>query len=196
MLEAVPVKLQNLTNLFGDGSNFDFWVADVEQYLGMIFGASAYLVEGVLPTVPEWKDEVVQGLNSILHWTIDRQLRLPLRAHSPVPSLRMAHLHNLDSGETFANLLSLFDHLKQSIYDPSVTTLDIHIAKISGRAGLTLPNDVFVAFLAVGIPKKKKNCFKVTVSNNLKAKLTTAGIARALGVSDIAFKRQILPTII
>ncbi|KAG0141343.1 hypothetical protein CROQUDRAFT_33165, partial [Cronartium quercuum f. sp. fusiforme G11] len=130
--------------LLSDGSNFNVWAADVEQYLTMIPGAADYLKEGALPTVAGWKDDLAQGVNSIIHWTVDSQLGMQLRDYSPVPSVRMSHLRNLYLGKTFANCLALFDQLKHSTYDLSATMLDIHISKMVGiqqhleKAGLEL----------------------------------------------------------
>ncbi|KAG0140524.1 hypothetical protein CROQUDRAFT_136652 [Cronartium quercuum f. sp. fusiforme G11] len=122
MLKAVPVKIDNISKLLSDGSNFDVRAADVKQYLTMIPGVADYLKEGALPMVSGWKDDLAQG-----------------------------------------------------------------------KAGLELPDDVFVAFLAVGVPRgfpDITHSFEATILANPKTKVTTAAITRALGASDIAYKRQ------
>ncbi|KAG0143727.1 hypothetical protein CROQUDRAFT_166539 [Cronartium quercuum f. sp. fusiforme G11] len=78
-MKAVPVKIDNISKLLSDGSNLDIWIADIEQYLTMIPGAADQLKEGALSTVAGWKDELAQGVNSMIHWTIDRQLGMRRR---------------------------------------------------------------------------------------------------------------------
>lgn len=198
LLKAVPVKLENITKLLNDGSNFDIWDADIREFLGMIPEAVIYLKEEALP-MEGWSESMANGVNGVIHWTVDRQLGMRLRKYSPYPSARMIYLRNLYSGETFANLLSLFQQLKSAMYDPSSVTLDIHISKMSElrrrleKSGMTLTNDVFGAFLAVGTPSGFPDIaqtFEPALLADPKAIISTAKITRALGLADISFKRQ------
>lgn len=199
LLKEVPVKLENITKLLPDGSNFDIWDADIQEFLGMIPGASVYLHEDAMPHVDGWNVSIGNGVNSVIHWTVDRQLGMRLREHSTYPSARMIYLRNLYSGETFANRLAIFHQIKSSVYDPSVMTLDAHISKISElrrcleKSGMMLTDDVFGAFLACGTPAGFPDIagtFEPALLANPKAIISASKITRALGAADISFKRQ------
>lgn len=198
MLKAVPVKIEHITKLLPDGSNFDIWDADVREFLGMIPDAVKYLEAQALPTVIGWNDDIANGVNGIIHWTIDRQLGMRLRDLSAYLSVRMTHLKNLYSGETFANRLSIFQQIKQSSYDPTSGTLDNYIARQSGlrrrleKSGMYIPDDIFAAFLAVGTPSNFPDIaqtFEAGLLINPKATISTANVTRALGAADISYKR-------
>lgn len=152
LLKAVPIKLENVTKLSEDGKNFDVWDADIREFLEMVPGAVVYLEEIALPNVEGWNDNMAAGVNGVIHWTVDRQLGMRLRELSAYPSVRMTHLRNLYSGETFANRLSIFHQLKTFSYDPSSSTIDSYISKMSGlrrrleKSGMMVPDDVFAAF--------------------------------------------------
>lgn len=199
LLKAVPVKLEKITKLVADGSNFDVWDADIRGFLGMIPEAVIYLQEMALPSVKGWNDNIANGVNSVIHWTVDRQLGMRLREQSPYPLVRMTYLRNLCSGKTFANRLSLFQQIKNLVYDPSLSTLDSYISKMSElrrrleKLGMGLSDDVFAAFLAVGTPRGFPDIaqtFEPALLVNPKAIISTAKITRALGAADILFKRQ------
>lgn len=199
LLKAVPVKLENIMKLLADGSNFDVWDADIREFLGMIPNTVVYLQEIVLPPIEGWNDNMANGVNSVIHWTVDRQLGMRLREQSPYPSVRMTYLRSLYSGETFANRLSIFSQIKNSVYDPSSSTLDLYVSKISElrrrleKSGMLLADDVFAAFLAVGTPNGFPDIaqtFEPALLASPKAVISTAKITRALGSADISFKRS------
>lgn len=76
LLKAVPIKLDNITKLLPNGSNFDLWEADISDSLTFIPGASHYLRAGALPTVVGYNEDMANGVNSVMHWTINRQLSM------------------------------------------------------------------------------------------------------------------------
>lgn len=199
LLKSVPVKIDNITKLLEDGTNFDVWDADLQEFLLMIPMAVEYIDEMALPELPGWSADMASGVNGIIHWTVDCQLGMRLREHSPYPLVRMTYLRNLYLGETFTNRLSIFHQIKTAVYDPSSSNLDRHISRMSElrrrleKAGMFLTDDVFGAFLAVSTPSGFLDIsatFEASLIANPKAIISTAKITRAMGLADIAFKSQ------
>lgn len=199
LLKTVPIKIENITKLSSDGTNFNVWDSDIKEFLEMIPGAVVYLEAMALPQEEGWDDNMARGVNSVIHWTVDRQLGMRLKELSAYPSVRMTHLRNLYSGETFANRLSIFQQIKNLVYDPSSSSLESHISRISGlrrrleKSGMFLSDDVFAAFLAVGTPSSFPDIaqtFESTILADPKATISSVMITRALGAADISFRRS------
>lgn len=103
LLKAVPIKLEAITKLTAVGDNFDVWEADIMDYLTFISDATEYLKPGALPNVKGYQEDMANGVNSVIHWTIDRQLGMRIRKVSMYPSVRMDELRRLFSGVSYAN---------------------------------------------------------------------------------------------
>lgn len=131
LLKAVPIKLDAITKLNANGDNFDLWEADIVDYLTFIPDATEYLKPGAFPNVKGFNEDMANSFNSVIHWTIDRQVGMRVRKVSPYPSGRMNELRWLFSGVLYANRLSLLSQPTTSKYIPGSTTLDAYLSKIS-----------------------------------------------------------------
>lgn len=198
-LKAVPIKLDNITRLLPDGSNFDLWEADITDFLTFIPGASHYLRTGALPTVVGYNDDMANGVNSVMHWTIDRQLSMRIQKFSMTPCKRMEELRRLFSGVSYANRLSLLSQLTLSKYDPSTQTLDVYFAHMSNIrdhleiSGMTVNDDVFAGILALGVPNDFPDIahtFEASVLAQPKTQISASEVMRTMTAGDVSYKRN------
>lgn len=118
LLRAVPVKSENITKLLADGGNFDVWDADIREFLGMIPMVVEYLKEEALPNVEGWNTNMANGVNSVLHWTINHQLGMRLREQSLYPSVKMTYLpFPLFNKSRIGCMIHPLQHLTHTFHD-------------------------------------------------------------------------------
>lgn len=198
LLKACPIKLDKVAALNADGSNFDIWDADFRRLIKMFPGCAIYLQPGALPIEPGWSEDLSDGVNTLIHWTIDKHLSLRLEQHSTHPCERYAYLKSQFSGQTYASRVALHYELYHTVYDPSTSSIDGHIANISGirrkleRSGMNISDDNFAAVLANSLPPDFPNVthtFETTIRSNPTAIITTSNMTWALGAADIAHRK-------
>ncbi|KAH9818452.1 hypothetical protein DFH28DRAFT_1106029 [Melampsora americana] len=198
LLRACPIKLDKIAALNADGTNFDIWDADFRRLIRMFPGCPIYLDPGALPREPGWNEDLADGVNTLIHWTIDKHLSLRLEQQSSNPCERYAYLNSQFSGQTYASRISLHYDLYHTMYDPSSSTIDGHIANMSAirrkleRSGMLIGDDNFAAALANSMPTDFPNVthtFETTIRTTPNALITTSNMTWALGAADIAHRK-------
>lgn len=199
LLKAVPIKLDVITKLTADGVNFDVWEADIVDYSTFIPDAPEYLKAGALPTCKGYLEDMANGVKSVIHWTIDRQLGMRIRKMSPYPSVRMDEIRKIFSGVSYANRLSLLSQLTESKYKPGVSTLDVSFSKMAnirerlGISGMEVSDDIYAGLLALGAPSDFPDIahtFEAALLANPKARINSSNVMRTMGAGDVLYKRN------
>lgn len=199
LLKAVPIKLDAITKLNAVGSNFDIWEADIIDYLTFIPAATDYLKPGALPSLKGWVADMANGVNSVIHWTIDRQLGMRIRKMSVYPSVRMEELRRLFSGVSYANRLSLLSQLTSSKYDPGASTVDSYFSQMANLrdrleiSGMPVSDDVYAGILALGVPNDFPDIahtFEAALITQPKARVSASDVMRAISAGDVSYKRN------
>lgn len=198
-LKAVPLKLDGITKLLGDGANFDLWEADFREFLTFIPDAARYLHHTAIPTAKGFSEEMANGINSIIHWTIDCQLAMRIQKNNPCPSFRMEESRKLFSGVPYANCLSLLSQLTSLRYNGSSETVDGFFAQatnLSDRlelAGMSVPDDVYGGILALAVPADFPDIahtFEAALLANPKQVIVSSAIMRVMHAGDVSYRRS------
>lgn len=198
LLKAVPLRLDGITKLSGDGSNFDLWEADLREFITFIPGAIHYLHHTAVPMAPGFVEEMANGVNSIIHWTIDRQLAMRIRKGNPLPCKRVEELRKLFSGTSYSNRLSLLSQLTSLKYEVSSGTVDIFFAQAANIrdrleiAGMPITDDVFGGILALAVPKDFPDIahtFEAGLLANPKHVIGSNAVMRVISAGDVSYKR-------
>lgn len=101
LTKDLPIKLTSITKLERDGSNFQHWEVDFQAYIAFAPDIAGYLLDEMTPDFESYKSDFAEMVNSIIHWTIDRELALTLR-DIPHPAGRVAELRKQFAGVSFA----------------------------------------------------------------------------------------------
>lgn len=198
LLKAVPLKLDGITKLVSDGSNFDLWEADFREFLTFIPDAVRYLHYTAVPTAIGFSEEMANGINSVIHWTIDRQLAMRIRKNNPCPSARMEELRKLFSGVSYANRLSLLSQLTSLRYDASAGTVDAFFAQVTNLrdrlelSGMAVPDDIYAGILALAVPvdfPDVAHTFEASLLANPKHVVGSSAVMRVINAGDVSYRR-------
>lgn len=198
LTKDLPIKLSSITKLERDGSNFQHWELDFESYVAFAPDIAGYLSEEMQPSYKSYKPDFAEIVNSIIHWTIDRELALTLR-DIPHPAGRVAKLRKQFSGVLFAARQATMKSVNSLAYDPKVTLLNEHVMTMQSsrdklkRIGVHIPDDVFGLLLANSMPTLFPD-----ISTSFKSQLladpgrivSTSGVGRALGAADVTYRRR------
>lgn len=199
LLKAVPLKLDGIIKLVADGSNFDLWEADFKEFLTFIPDAIRYLHHTAVPTAKGFSNEMANGVNSIMHWTIDRQLAMRIRKGNPCPSVRMDELRRLFSGVSYANRLSLLSQLTSLKYDGSSGTVDSFFAQATNirdrleLSGMFIPDDVYGGILALAVPNDFPDIahtFEASLLADPKHVISSSSVMRVINAGDVSYRRS------
>lgn len=198
LTKDLPIKLSNITKLERDGSNFQHWEVDFNSYVAFVPDIAGYLLEDMTPESESYKEDFATIVNSIIHWTIDRELALTL-VDIPHPVGRVAELRKQFAGVSFAARQAGMRLLTSTTYDVKTASLDEHMMTMRShrdklkRIGVKINDDVFALLLANSMPSAFPDVSTSFEGNLLKdptVVVSTSDVARALGAADVGYQRQ------
>lgn len=193
LTKDLPIKLTSITKLERDGSNFQHWEVDFQSYVAFAPDIAGYLSDEMTPDVGEYKSDFAEVVNSIIHWTIDRELALALQ-DIPHPAGRVAELRKQFAGVSFAARQTGMKVLTSMTYDSKSTTLDAHLMAIRSqrdklkRIGVSVSDDVFALILANSIPSSFldiSSSFEASLLQDPTTIVSASDVARSLGAADV-----------
>lgn len=193
LTKDLPIKLTSITKLERDGSNFQHWEVDFQSYVAFAPDIAGYLSDEMTPDVGEYKSDFAEVVNSIIHWTIDRELALALQ-DIPHPAGRVAELRKQFAGVSFAARQTGMKVLTSMTYDSKSTTLDAHLMAIRSqrdklkRIGVSVLDDVFALILANSIPSSFldiSSSFEASLLQDPTTIVSASDVARSLGAADV-----------
>lgn len=198
LTKDLPIKLTSITKLERDGSNFQHWEVDFQAYIAFAPDIAGYLSDEMEPGVEGYKEDFAEVVNSIIHWTIDRELALSLQ-DIPHPAGRIAELRKQFSGVSFTARQAGLKVLTSKTYDAKAGTLDEHLMSMRSsrdkmkRIGVKIPDDVFALILANSMPPSfpdVSTSFKGRLLRDPDTVISTSDVARSLGAADVAHRRR------
>lgn len=198
LLKAVPLRLDGITKLLPDGSNFGLWEADLREFLTFIPDAIRYLHHTAIQSAKGFNEEIANGVNSVIPWTIDRQLAKRIRKNNPCPSERIEELRRLFSGVLYANRLSLLSQLMSMRYDSSTGSVDAFFAQATNLrdrlelSGMAVPDDIYAGVLALAVLTNfpdVAHTFEAALLSNPKHIIGSSSVMRVINAGDVSYRR-------
>lgn len=193
------IKLSSITKLERDGSNFQHWELDFNSYVAFAPDIMVYLSPEMVPGCEGYKVDFAEVVNSLIHWTINRELALSLVVDIEAPSERLSELRKQFAGVLFAARQSTMRLLTPTIYNPKSVSLDSHLMTMRSirdklkRIGVVIDDGVFALHVANSMPgdfPDVSNSFEGRLLLEPQATITTSDVCRALGAADVGFCRK------
>lgn len=120
-LKAVPLRLDGSTKLNTDGIDFELWWAKPRELFIFIPDNINYLHYSAVLKAKWFLEDMGNGINSIIHWTINQKLVLRIQKGNPLPGKRMAELKSYFperltwTGSLFYHNLCIFHMMFQRV---------------------------------------------------------------------------------
>lgn len=197
LLKAIPLKVDGITKLLADGSNFDLWEANLRQFVTFIPDAIKYLHHTATPSGKGFNREMANGVNSVMHWSIDFQLAMRIRKNNPFPSGRIEELCQLFPRVLYADRLSLLSQLTSMCYNSLTGTVDAFFAQGTSLrdriklSGMAVPDDIYADVLALAVPKDfpdVAHTFETALLSNQKHIIGSSAVMKVINAGDVSYR--------